>query len=608
MFDGGYVLAQSFPVPTRNSARGIELPFDMMIEQAMTYHTISHRGSVILKGSHTALVPILVDGIGALDQSEEVQWHLIGRKPKLIQVDLTDVSKRAEGYYLTDATFTTEDPDLSWEAIDETGLEILPVKSIQELSGKRMFVGHFPKAEVLLGTKAAGYENVELSDAKIVKGNVVDFGQAINVAMGTNFGTAGVFNMTGSTTVRRTKYDNTPKQVSALIGDQLRNRRSRPHILYDVDRNTAWMIPEACVILYLMHCWASLQKPPSVTDDQQEAPEEPPSQQTDRYQPSDSRQEDPLELQESSVLEYMPFIGPSCDGGKKAADAIWIKFSELRELPKHIRSVEKLEEPVYVANIVVRMFLTIDSLIEHQKSKKPGILTRQRNRPCMWGYELAEVAELNQACAKRVRVDRSRSGGWYDLTEPKSEIAIFFGSKLGDLIKYEPGQTLCHCWKSVPIGNYFLSAESEALKYLLRLLDQRGLPKLFLSNKHSGSNKCGHQKCENKAWPCCNMALQLKSTAPRVIIEGKEGEAVVIGKVVTKLKRPASNGFQVSKWRRLEGSVELQRVSVRLSEASELPNGDPSENAFHGRAECNAATEPEECDSSDDAEYLSCDE
>ncbi|XTI83928.1 hypothetical protein V2W45_1327221 [Cenococcum geophilum] len=608
MFDGGYVLAQGFPVPTRNSGQGIESPFDMMIEQAMTYHTISRRGSIILKGSHTALVPILVDGIGAPDQSEEVQWHLIGRKPKLVQVDLTDVSKRAEGYYLTDATFTTEDPDLYWEAIDKTCLKILPVKSIQELSGKRMFVGHFPKAQVLLGTNEAGYENVEASDAKLVRGNVVDFGQAINIAMGTNFGTAGIFNMTGSTTVRRTKYDNTPKQVPAFIGDLLRNRRSRPHILYDVEKKTAWMIPEACVILYLMHRWASLQEPPSVTDDQQEAPEEPSSQHSDRYQPSDSRQEDPLELQESSLLKCMPFIGASCDGGKKAADAIWTKFSQLQELPKYIRSVEKPEKPVYVANIVARMYLTIDSLIEHQKCKKPGFLTRQRDRPYMWGYELTDVAELNEACAKGVRIDKARSGGWYDLTEPKSEIAILFGRKFGDLIKYERGQTLCHCWNRVPIGNYFLSAESEALKYLLRRLDQRGLPKLFLSNKHSGSNKCEHQKCENKAWPCCNMALQLKSTAPRVIIEGEEGEAVVIGKAVTKLKKPAGNGFQVSKRRRSEGSVEPQGVSGRLSEASELPNRDPSEEIFHGGAECNAAAEPEECDSSDDAEYLSCDE
>ena len=468
MFDGGYVLAQGFPVPTRKSGLGIELSFDMMIEQAMTYHTISHRGSIILKGRHTALVPILVEGIGTLEQSEEVQWHLIGKKPKLVQVDLMEESKRLEGYYLTDVEFTSEDPDLSWEAIDQGGLEMLPMKSIQELSGKRMFVGHFPKAQVLLGAKEAGYENIETSDAKPVKGNVVDLLPAINITMGTNFGTAGIFNMTGSTTVRRTKYDNTPKQVPAMIGDLLRNRRSRPHILYDVEEKTAWMIPEACVILYLMHRWASLQEPSSVPDDQLEAPEElSSSQHTGLNQQSGSRQEDPLGLQESPVLEYMPFIGASCDGGKKAADAIWSSFSQLREFPTSIRSIEKPEKPVHVANIVTRMYLTINSLIEHQKCKKPGLLKRQGNRPCMWGYELTEVAGSNEAQAKWVRIDKSQSGGWYDLTEPKSKIAILFGQKFGDLVQYEPDQTLCHYWKTVPTGNYFLSAASEALKCFL---------------------------------------------------------------------------------------------------------------------------------------------
>jgi hypothetical protein len=609
MFDGGYVLAQGFPVPPRKVGRGIELPFDIMVEQAMTYHTISHRGSVILKGSHTALVPIVIDGIENIDQAEEVQWHLIGKKPKLVHVDLPDESKRMEGYYLTDVEFSTEDPDLSWEVIDQRGLKMLPVRSIQELSRKRSFVGHFPKAQILVGTKEAGYEMFERSDAKLVRGNVVKFGQAINFAMGTNFGTAGILNMTGGTTLRRTRYDNTPKQVPALIGDQLRNRRSRPHIIYDVGEKTAWMIPEACIILYLMHCWASLQEPPSVTDDQQEAPEDhSSSQQTGQYQLSNSRQEAPLELQERSILEYMPFVEASCDSGKKAADAIWSKFSQPLELPKHIRSAEDPEKPVYVANIVIKMYLTIDGLVEHQKRKKPGFFRRQRNRPYIWGYELADVAELNEAPAKGVRIDRARSGGWYDLTEPKSEIAILFGSKLGNLIKYEPGQTICHCWKSVPIGYDFLSADSETLKYLQKELDQRRLSNLFLSDKHSGTYIREPQRCENKAWPCCNMALQLKPTAPKVIIEVKKGEAVVIGKAVTKLKKPAGRGFQIPEQMHSKGPVKSQGVIGRLSERSELPNGGPSGQASHGKAECDAAAESEESDSSDGAEYLSCDE
>ena len=93
------------------------------------------------------------------------------------------------------------------------------------------------------------------------------------------------------------------------------------------------------------------------------------------------------------------------------------------------------------------------------------------------------------------------------------------------------------------------------------------------------------------------MALQLKPTAPKVIIEVKNGEAVVIGKAVTK-----------PKWMHSKGPVESHGVNGRLSETSELPNGGPSGQASHGEAECDATAEPKESDSSDDTEYLSCDE
>jgi hypothetical protein len=157
----------------------------------------------------------------------------------------------------------------------------------------------------------------------------------------------------------------------------------------------------------------------------------------------------------------------SCDGGKKAADTILSNFSQ--ELPKYIRSAEDPEKPVYVAHIVMKMYFTINALVEYQKRKKPGLLRRQRDY--MWGYKLADIAELNEAPAKWIRIDRARSGGWYNLTKPKFEIAILFGSKLGNLIKYKPNQIICHCWKSIPEGYNFLSAGSESLKYFQKELD-----------------------------------------------------------------------------------------------------------------------------------------
>jgi hypothetical protein len=42
----------------------------------------------------------------------------------------------------------------------------------------------------------------------------------------------------------------------------LRNHLNRPHILYDIDKNIAWMVPEPCLILYLINYWAILQDAP----------------------------------------------------------------------------------------------------------------------------------------------------------------------------------------------------------------------------------------------------------------------------------------------------------------------------------------------------------
>lgn len=94
----------------------------------------------------------------------------------------------------------------------------------------------------------------------------------------------------------------------------------------------------------------------------------------------------------------------------------------------------------------------------------------------------------------------------------------------------------------------------------------------------------------------------------KVIIEVKKGEAVVIGKVVIKLRKSAKRGSQILERMHSNGPVESQGASKRLSEISELSNEGLSGQASYGEAECDVTAEPEESDSLDDAEYLSCDD
>lgn len=531
MFDGGYVLAQGFPTPPRQYGRGLELPLDIMIEQAMTYNAISHtingEDCMVLKGRYTALVPVYLDGLDTLDQTSEVQWHLVGKRPGLVAIGKIDESKSEENYRLTDMEFSTTDQELSWEDIDqinEKGLKIFPIKGVQEVSSKRSFVGHFPKAQILVGTDRETYDQLEGGPkAKPVHGSVIKFGQAISLTLGTNAATAGLFNISAGTTIKRSKFDSVPKQTNALITDKLRNDRNKPHILYDISKRIAWMIPEACLVLYLIHYWAVLQSDISPVDDQ-----------TDPQQPPRPGQDDHKPQPMGSVKEHMPFIKASSDAAKDAANAILREFINPKRLPKHIRFMEDPERLVYVTDIIIKMYQAIDVLVEHQQRKKPGKIQRliRRADHDLWGYDLADVAGFDEAPMKSFSISREKCGGWYELTNPDNRIVVLFGNNFGELIKYEADQLICNQWKSVPSKHDFLSAESGTLEYLQKQNDRTGRSNVFLSDKHALASRHGQKQCQEEEWPCCNMAWQLTSKEPELIVKVKRGEAVVIGKAV----------------------------------------------------------------------------
>ena len=53
------------------------------------------------------------------------------------------------------------------------------------------------------------------------------------------------------------------------------------------------------------------------------------------------------------------------------------------------------------------------------------------------------------------------------------------------------------------------------------------------------------QQYANKAWPYCNIALQLEPTALKVIIKVKKGKVVVIRKAIIRLKKAVQRDFEI---------------------------------------------------------------
>lgn len=93
MLPEGYVLAQGFPVPKRECGRGLEIPFEIMARQAMVHHPIHYGDGIIFKGSYTALVPMTRPGSGD-GCEEEVQWHSVGTKPRMVPTHSGDRTKK----------------------------------------------------------------------------------------------------------------------------------------------------------------------------------------------------------------------------------------------------------------------------------------------------------------------------------------------------------------------------------------------------------------------------------------------------------------------------------------------------------------------------------
>lgn len=543
MFDGGYVLAQGFPTPSRKYGRGLELPLDIMIDQAMAFHAISHtingQDCIILKGQYTALVPIHIEELETPGDTNEIQWHLLGKRPAFIPIKSTDQIKNEEIYSLTDLELQRPAHDLSWEDIDNCGLRIFPIGSIQEIASKRSFVGHFPKAQILVGTDREVYSELEDGPrAEPVRGTVLKFGHAMNLTLGTNAATGGLFNMSASTTIRRSRFDPVPHQARVLITDRLRHGLDKPHILYDISKRIAWMVPEACLVLHLIHYWAVLQRkfsPPNHWIGQQDS----------LHPGQDNPDSQPMDF----VQEHVPFIEASSDAAEEASKVILREFSHPSELPNHIRFIDDdSDKLVYVRDIIRNMYLALDTLVEHQKRKKPGRFGRfMRTDHNLWGYDLADVAGFDEVPLKTFSIDKERCGGWDELTDPEHRIVVLFGNNFGELIKYEEGQLICDQWKSVPPEHDFLFADSGTLEYLQKRKDRSGRSNVFLTDRRSPPSTYGQEPCQEEEWPCCNMAFQLTSREPETIVKVERGQAVVIGKAT---RRGNQRNLMESMWRR----------------------------------------------------------
>jgi hypothetical protein len=204
------VIAEGFPIPTRQQGIGLEIPLQMMAALAGVRHAVSLEGGLILKGYSCAFVPVK-------RYDDSVQWHFTEN----------DAEDRLP-YWEVQTQYPARAglKDVDFEALSHT----------------RAFVGWWGLTETHLGTEEVDYSNLDYSSAEDA-GKSIQFG---GVTLGFQQIVSGEVNFSlGSRDGKLHMERSGPYQKI------IRCAAKTPVLLYDHDEKRAWLVPSSAVILHI---------------------------------------------------------------------------------------------------------------------------------------------------------------------------------------------------------------------------------------------------------------------------------------------------------------------------------------------------------------------
>jgi hypothetical protein len=217
------VIAKGFPIRERTVGKGLEISFaDMAIlSQSMSF--TESGGGFVVEGLRTVLIPVKI-----IEGDDAIQWHLeYKRHPKLPK-------KMNVSEILADQRF------FRWYRAQEPC----------QLTGRRCFLGWAEEIAVVIGT--AEYSNNEIycsgalptPKTRNVKINSISLGAS-------GFG---LFGAKGSKSWHTTSVPcRIPLELDKDIYDTLADEYLTRVMVYDTDDKISWLLPQASVILYMIH-------------------------------------------------------------------------------------------------------------------------------------------------------------------------------------------------------------------------------------------------------------------------------------------------------------------------------------------------------------------
>ena len=372
-----------------------------MLTLAGILYPVMYEGGILLQGVSRVLIPIA-------RCEDSVQWHCIAHKGQ------SSLGPDDEKIRQISSWFKTTDLEL--------------------LKRSRTFLGYCADARVHLGTNDARYQDIRQSQASREPSRVVverEFSATAGLAHKALFTLSPKLSYAKGLQVRA-------QEVSKYIEIEINKSMTQLSIFYDVTKKQAWLVPEICAVLHVVHLWAARQT----------------------YIPRDG-------------ICDIPCVTVSEDGCKAAADAI-MQGKGIQLIKESPDRKAMLFDNVILD--VLTAFLLRKNAAHDKASKTAFKMSRKR---WLCGWELLEIADFeNFSERKAVTVDKQATGNWDLIAAENPDILVFFCEGLDQPIKPSQLSKVCNVLKVVPEGYDYMTTTVSCLEKLSAWNQKRCPPKI----------------------------------------------------------------------------------------------------------------------------------
>ena len=215
----GATIAKNFPIPTRHSEVGLEIPLHILASLISAQHFAEYEGGVVLKGFSSLLVPVK-------RLNNCVQWHLLRSEDSSTRISYNEASRNCPNRMLCE--------DLNLESLPST----------------RAFVGWCDPVISQLATSRSEYSNIDYS-------GTCETGYLLRVSEATvGFQQGGSAQLSLAADQKDSRFrfpsKDDPYRMKVDTAEKL------TIALYDTSDQRAWLAPASDVLLHMAKCYVHL--------------------------------------------------------------------------------------------------------------------------------------------------------------------------------------------------------------------------------------------------------------------------------------------------------------------------------------------------------------